>query len=80
MEHIAQRIARLGTETAFAVSAEAAVFAAKGHDVYPFHIGDLNIPTPANVVEAAFKAIADGKTGYCPNAGIPSCGRPWPPT
>jgi aspartate/methionine/tyrosine aminotransferase len=68
---IAERIARLGTETAFAVSAEAAAFAAKGNDVYAFHLGDLNIPTPANIVEAAFKAIADGKTGYCPNAGIP---------
>jgi aspartate/methionine/tyrosine aminotransferase len=68
---IAGRIARLGTETAFAVSAEAATFAAQGHHVYPFHLGDLNIPTPSNVVEASFKAIRDGKTGYCPNAGIP---------
>ena len=68
----ARRIANLGTETAFAVSAEAAAFAAQGHRVYPFHIGDLNIPTPLNVVEASFKAIKDGKTGYCPNAGIPA--------
>jgi aspartate/methionine/tyrosine aminotransferase len=68
----AKRIASLGTETAFAVSAEAAAFAAQGHHVYPFHLGDLNIPTPSNVVEASFKAIRDGKTGYCPNAGIPA--------
>jgi aspartate/methionine/tyrosine aminotransferase len=31
----------------------------------------MNIPTPSNVVEAAQKAIRDGKTGYCPNAGVP---------
>jgi aspartate/methionine/tyrosine aminotransferase len=68
---IAERISRLGTETAFAVSAEAAAFAAKGNKVYPFHLGDLNLPTPSNVVEAAQKAIRDGKTGYCPNAGVP---------
>ena len=68
---IAGRMARLGTETAFAVSAEAAAFAAEGHRVYPFHLGDMNIPTPGNVVEASFKAIRDGKTGYCPSAGIP---------
>ena len=43
------------------MSAEAAAFAAKGNEVYPFHIGDLNIPTPGNIVEAAFKAIADGQ-------------------
>jgi aspartate/methionine/tyrosine aminotransferase len=68
---IAKRIQRLGTETAFAVSAEAAAFAAKGNKVYPFHLGDMNILTPANVMEAAIKAMRDGKTGYCPNAGIP---------
>ncbi|HSP43220.1 MAG TPA: pyridoxal phosphate-dependent aminotransferase, partial [Luteolibacter sp.] len=67
---IADRIARLGTETAFAVSAEAAAFAAKGNHVYPFHLGDLNLPTPSTVVEGAIKAMRDGKTGYCPNAGI----------
>jgi aspartate/methionine/tyrosine aminotransferase len=67
----AQRIARLGTETAFAVSAEAAAFAAQGNKVYPFHLGDMNIPTPRNIMEAAIKAMTDGKTGYCPNAGIP---------
>ncbi len=68
---IANRIANLGTETAFAVSGEAAVFAAEGNRVYPFHLGDINLPTPSTVVEGAAKAIADGKTGYCPNAGIP---------
>jgi len=68
---IADRIKKLGTETAFAVSAEATAFAAKGNKVYPFHLGDMNIPTPANVMEAAVKAMKEGKTGYCPNAGIP---------
>jgi aspartate/methionine/tyrosine aminotransferase len=68
---IAERISRLGTETAFAVSAEAAAFAARGNRVYPFHLGDMNLATPANVVAAAEKAIRDGKTGYCPNAGVP---------
>ncbi len=68
---IAKRIDRLGTETAFAVSAEAAAFANEGNKVYPFHLGDINIKTPANVMEAAIKAMKDGKTGYCPNVGIP---------
>lgn len=69
--NIADRISRLGTETAFAVSAEAAAFAAKGNHVYPFHLGDMNLPTPSTVVEGAIKALRDGKTGYCPNGGIP---------
>ena len=69
---IADRIRRLGTETAFAVSAEAAEWAGQGHKVYPFHLGDMDLPTPANIVAATEKAIADGRTGYCPNAGIPA--------
>ncbi len=69
---LAQRLDNLGTETAFAVSAAAAAWAAQGHKVYPFHLGDINIPTPANIVEAALKAIRDGYTGYCPGAGIPA--------
>ena len=69
--NIADRISRLGTETAFAVSAEAAAFAAEGNKVYPFHLGDMNLLTPSNVMQAAAKAMKGGKTGYCPNAGIP---------
>jgi len=68
---MADRVSRLGTETAFAVSAEAATHAAKGHVVYPFHLGDMNLATPANIQEAAVRAMRDGKTGYCPNGGIP---------
>ncbi len=68
---VAERIARLGTETAFAVSAEANAWQALGHTVYPFHLGDLDLPTPENIVEAAFRAVRAGKTGYCPNAGVP---------
>lgn len=68
---LATQLDKLGTETAFAVSGAAAAWAAKGHRVYPFHLGDMNIPTPANIVEATYKAIKDGYTGYCPAAGIP---------
>jgi aspartate/methionine/tyrosine aminotransferase len=66
---LADRISRLGTETAFAVSTEANAFAAQGNKVYPFHLGDINIKTPVNVMDATVKAMRDGKTGYCPNAG-----------
>ena len=68
---IATRIGRLGTETAFAVAAETTALAAEGHEVFAFHIGDLNLGTPANIVEATFRAARDGRTGYCPPFGIP---------
>ena len=68
---LATQLGRLGTETAFAVSAAAAQWAAQGNKVYPFHLGDINLPTPGSIIEATQKAIADGFTGYCPGAGIP---------
>jgi len=68
---LAERISNLGTETAFAVSLAASAWASKGNKIYPFHLGDLNFPTAPHIVEALNKAIKDGKTGYCPAAGIP---------
>ena len=69
---LARRLSRLGTETAFAVSAAAAAWGAKGNDIYPFHLGDIDLATPAHITEAMNRAIADGKTGYCPGPGIPA--------
>ena len=66
----AHRLGRLGTETAFAVAATAADWVSKGNEVFPFHLGDLNLATPTNVSQAMAKAVGDGRTGYCPNAGI----------
>ena len=68
---IAERMSRIGTETAFAVSLEASQLAQKGVKIYPFHLGDMNIITPSNVMDAAIEAMKKGKTGYCPTAGIP---------
>jgi len=68
---LASRLQNLGTETAFAVSLAAAEWAGRGNRVYPFHLGDLNLATPSNVVAAMDRAIADGRTGYCAAAGIP---------
>ncbi len=67
---LADRLSKLGTETAFKVSAQAAAWAEQGHKVYPFHLGDINLPTPQNIIDAAQKAIRDGYTGYCPGIGI----------
>ncbi len=69
--NLASQLKHLGTETAFAVSAAAAKWADQGHKVYPFHLGDINLPTPPNIIEACHRAIAEGATGYCPGAGVP---------
>jgi len=63
-------MSRLGTETAYAVAGNAAAYAEKGNKVYPFHLGDINIITAQNIIDAAIKYMEEGKTGYCPAAGI----------
>lgn len=68
---LAARVGHLGGETTpYAVFEAAAAHASRGFKVFPFHLGDLNIPTPPNIVEAAHRAMRDGKTGYAPAAGI----------
>tara|TARA_B110000263_G_scaffold249685_1_gene268089 strand:- start:466 stop:1668 length:1203 start_codon:yes stop_codon:yes gene_type:complete len=69
--NVAKRMDLLGSETAFAVSAEAAKLAESGMKIYPFHLGDINLPTPISIVSGAKEAIKAGKTGYCPAPGIP---------
>ena len=61
----------LGTETAFAVSIDATEFAQSGNSVFPFHLGDINISTPKNIIEETKKAMYDNKNGYVPANGIP---------
>ncbi len=72
MRPLARRLDDLGTETAFAVSKAASEWAARGNTVYPFHLGDIDLPTPGNIVSAMSAAIDAGHTGYCPAPGIPS--------
>ncbi len=67
----ARKLQNLGTETAFIVSDRATAWAARGNRVFPFHLGDLNLPPPTAIVQAATRAIADGHNGYCPGAGVP---------
>lgn len=68
---LARQLERLGTETAFAVSDMAAAWAAGGNRVFAFHLGDIKLPTPRPIVEAAARAMGGGYSGYCPGPGVP---------
>lgn len=68
---LARRLDNLGTETAFSVAQAAQEWKARGNTIYPFHLGDINVPTADHIIEAMNRAIAAGKTGYCPGPGIP---------
>ncbi len=68
---LSQRMSLLGTETAFEVFAKAKALEAQGKDVIHLHIGAPDFKTPANIVEAGRKALADGWHSYTPARGLP---------
>jgi aspartate/methionine/tyrosine aminotransferase len=72
---LAQRISRLGTESAFQVLARARALEAQGQDVVHFEIGEPDFDTPENIREAAKKAMDLGFTHYGPTAGLPETRR-----
>jgi aspartate aminotransferase len=68
---IADRMDRLGTESAFEVLVRARALEAKGVDVVHLEIGEPDFATPAHIVEAGIRALRDGATHYGPPAGLP---------
>lgn len=67
----ASRMARLGTETAFEVLAEVTRLREQGKNVVSFAIGEPDFDTPANIREAAKRALDAGWTHYGPSSGLP---------
>jgi len=70
MIHLAQRMSRLGTETAFEVLVKARVLEAQGKNIIHLQIGEPDFDTPMNIKVAAKKALDDGFTHYSPSAGL----------
>lgn len=67
---LAQRVDRLGTETAFEVLAIVKQLEAEGKHIISFAIGEPDFETPQNIKDAGCKAIQDNETHYGPSAGI----------
>ncbi len=67
---LANRMSLLGTETAVEVLARAKALEAEGRSIINLGIGQPDFPTPAHIVEAGRKALADGHHGYTPANGI----------
>jgi aspartate aminotransferase len=68
---LAERMSRLGTETAFEVLVRARALERQGKDIVHLEIGEPDFDTPANIVEAAVDALQKGWTHYGPSAGLP---------
>jgi aspartate/methionine/tyrosine aminotransferase len=67
----AERMSRLGTESAFETLARAErLEREKGMEVIHLQIGEPDFDTPRNISDAAIKAINDGYTHYTAPAGL----------
>jgi aspartate aminotransferase len=67
----AERMSRIGTESAFEVLARAKRLEAEGRDIIHLEIGEPDYATPQNIIDAGTRALADGATHYTPASGIP---------
>ena len=68
---LAEKMSRLGTESAFEVLAKAGALEKQGKHIIHLEIGEPDFPTPAHIVEAGQRALAEGWTKYGPTPGFP---------
>jgi len=68
---LAERMSRIGTESAFEVLVKAKALEKQGKHVVHLEIGQPDFPTPKHVIEAGKRALDEGWTGYGPTAGFP---------
>ena len=68
---LAERMSRLGTETAFEVLNKARALERQGKNIIHLEIGEPDFDTPKNVIDAGVNALHQGWTHYGPSAGLP---------
>jgi aspartate aminotransferase len=68
---LAERMSRIGVESAFEVLVRARALEAQGRSVIHLEIGEPDFPTPAHIIEAAKQALDEGWTHYGPTQGLP---------
>src|SRR3954470_10064779 len=67
---LAERSGLIAPSATLAMAAEAKRLKADGLDVLDFALGEPDFATPANIQQAALRAMSSGQTHYTPPAGI----------
>lgn len=68
---LTRRVSGIAESATLAISAKAKKLKAEGRDVVNFGVGEPDFNTPDYIIEAAIKAMKEGKTKYTPASGIP---------
>jgi len=69
---LSARINRVEPSPTLAISARAKKMVAEGIDVISFSAGEPDFNTPVPILEAAKRALDQGKTKYAPTPGVPA--------
>lgn len=68
---LAERMSRLGSESAFEVLAKARALERQGRHIIHLEIGEPDFPSPPHVIAAGKQALDEGWTKYGPTPGFP---------
>ncbi len=71
MKPISAMAKNVHASTTLAIDSMYKEMKAKGLDVVGFGAGEPDFPTPSHIVEAAVRALHEGKTKYTPASGLP---------
>lgn len=71
MESLSSRIKSVSPSLTLSVTNQAKALRAAGEEVYGLAGGEPDVDTPDFIKQAAYTALAEGKTKYTPAAGIP---------
>lgn len=69
---LAARVNTLSPSTTLAITAKAKEMKESGIDVIGLGAGEPDYNTPANIIEAAYASMKEGKTKYTPAGGLPA--------
>lgn len=69
---LASRVSTLTPSTTLAITAKAKEMKDAGIDIIGLGAGEPDFNTPANILEAAYKSMLEGKTKYTPSGGLPA--------
>jgi aspartate aminotransferase len=68
---ISERVKAIKPSATLSISAAAKKLAKEGKPVIDMGVGEPDFKTPQHIIDAAIKALNEGKTFYTPSKGIP---------
>src|SRR5699024_5165092 len=72
MKQLSERVSTVTPSATLAITAKAKQMKEDGIDVIGLGAGEPDFNTPSPIIEAAYRAMKEGKTTYTPSGGLPA--------